>query len=351
VGQIAKGIAHDFNNLLCTISGHAALVGRAKQATPELAASAAAIIRSAERGIALAGHLLELAPHPGLVGSLTYMIGDHIRNAAQALRDSLSVEWQVDCSIDEQLPPVAIPGMQIEQIVLNLGLLAADAVPGAGKLRISAAKPGASRLFDVSSKYACAIVFFASADTVATEESILKETQGESGVMLSIIRSIIEEAGGTLDELTAADGKAVYRVALPHGTIPVEHADASQIATELKAYLAELGAKVERVDNVMSVLARIEEGRGLDVAIIEKQLLGQEAKALLRAILRLRPSAGMVVLCEDTGTEGQELPADIVVAGVSSSLNTLLTAMIEAKSMALKRRTDAEIKNHPPSGQ
>ena len=262
--------------------------------------------------------------------------------------------------------------MQIEQIVLNLGLLAADAVPGAGKLRISAAKPGASRLFDVSSKYACAIVFFASADTVATEESILKETQGESGVMLSIIRSIIEEAGGTLDELTAADGKAVYRVALPHGTIPVEHADASQIATELKAYisnwsillatppkshslisshLAELGAKVERVDNVMSVLARIEEGRGLDVAIIEKQLLGQEAKALLRAILRLRPSAGMVVLCEDTGTEGQELPADIVVAGVSSSLNTLLTAMIEAKSMALKRRTDAEIKNHPPSGQ
>jgi signal transduction histidine kinase len=358
VGQIAKGVANDFNNLLCVISGHASIIGRAKSMPHELASSAMEITQCAERGIALAGHLLELA-QPALAGPSTNMLGEHVKNACQTLRDSLPMGWQVECSIEEQLAPVALPGIQIEQAVLNLALLASESLRAPGILTIRAGKPGASHFFNVPGRYACVVVIMVAAPGAATSESVLKDASERSGVILSVIRSMIEEAGGTLQELTASDGTPLYRASLPHGKLS-QRKQTPQLTSELRTYiehwaillawagktnnalttkLTELNVNVEHVDNIISALARVEENRGLDIAIIDRQLLGQEGKALLRAIVKLRPSSGIVVLSEDPESERQGLSEDVVFAEPSSDLNTILTAMIEAKSLALKRHS------------
>lgn len=396
IGQIAGGVAHDFTNLLCGISGHASLLTRTQPGSAGMERSVETITHAAERGIELAGHLLELA-QSGISGRSTDMVGKHIITAEEMLRNSLSTDWLVESTIQDQLPAVALTGIQIEQVVLNMGLLAADAMSKAGVLKIIAAKPSENHLFNVGDKFAGVILIASTGleppllklsatavpgtekeaphvDTTqapirslpgtVTSENVVERTSRESGVIESVIRSILEEAGGKLDCLAGVDGSPLYRVILPHGDVITGEQDMGKLPDELSTYIAhwsvllamprgehdnldkrlkELKVQVGRVDNVMSALARIEDGGDLDAMILEKYLLGQETKGLLKAILKLRPSAGLVVLCEDPESEPRELSTDIVFVQERSDPNNILISMIEAKSLAVRRKKQTKM--------
>jgi len=125
IGQIARGVAHDFNNLLCAISGHASLLSRMPPGSPELAGSVRAIAQSVEKGSSLAGHLLQLSRTEGM-GAASRSVRESVQAAAESLRNSLSIDWRVEFQVGD-MPALALSGAQVEQIVLNLGLLVADA--------------------------------------------------------------------------------------------------------------------------------------------------------------------------------------------------------------------------------
>lgn len=361
IGQIAEGVAHDFTDLLCSISGHASLLARLEPDAASIKKSVESITQGTEHGIALAGHLLELA-QSGVIGRSTNMAGKHIATAVEFIRNSLSVGWQVESTVQDQLPPVALTGLQIEQVVLNLGLLAADACAKAGVLKIIAAKPTKTHLFNVGNKFAGVILITATGQETADlgSENVVLETSRESGVIQSVIHSILKEAGGDMDCLTGADGSALYRIMLPHGNILTGKEDTGELSSELSAYIArwlillaipagehdllkrrlnELGVKVERVESITSALARIEEGKDLDAIILDKYLLGRETQGLLKAILKLCPSAGIVLLCEEPQTESRELLTDVVFVQERSDPNKILMSMIEAKSFAVRRKS------------
>ena len=59
---------------------------------------------------------------------------------------------------------------------------------------------------------------------------------------------------------------------------------------------------------------------------------------MLRAILKLRPSAGIVVICEDPENESPELAADVVFASARSEPDRVLAGLIEARSLAARRK-------------
>ncbi|MFC1462921.1 hypothetical protein ACFLQU_04865, partial [Verrucomicrobiota bacterium] len=284
IGQFAKGVAHDFNNLLCGISGHASLISRVPAGSSEMSGSLTAIALGADKGIALAGHLLELS-QPSVPPGSTELVAEHVNNAAESLRGSLPPGWEVRCIAQNNLPAVALTGVQIEQVVVNLGWLAADASPVPGVMRIALSKPGSDYLSSVGSKFAV-VVLVTTASLDGTTDVVVRDANSAPGVIQSIIQTVVEDTAGKLEILTAADGTPIYRVALPPGTVFSDDADVEpQLSTELEAYiqewsillarhdgeyrkldarLDELRINAERVDSIMSALARVENDENLD---------------------------------------------------------------------------------------
>jgi len=361
IGQLARGVAHDLNSLLSGISGHASLLPRLRPGTAEMARSLEAITQASEQGVTLAGHLLELA-QPVTLRQTTDAMAEHVTSAIAVLRDALPANWRVEESIEEQVPPVSLSGIQIEQIVLNLGLLAADVVGTPGILKVSVGQPGAKALFNVGSRFGAVILITAGTqDSISFSEpgdNTVVDVSRESGVIQSVIHSMIEEAGGTLYNLTAPDRTIIYRVALPRRTFAAKE-QVTGLPDEMKAYLSswtvlfarparsygvldrrltELGVRLTSVDSVISALARIEEDKNIDVMILDKYLLGQEAKGLLKAILKLQPMAGIVVLCDDPASESEGLSPDVIFVEAHADPNKAIVSLVEARNLALRRK-------------
>lgn len=364
IGRIARGVAHDFSNVLSGISGHASLISRLKPGTQEMQDSLATITRESERGALLAGHLLEFS-HVGVSGEPTDKLGEHVKKASDLVRVGLSDVWRVETDVEENLPVVPLSGLQVEQIILNLGIVAADALQTPGSVRITASKPSKGHLLNVDDTFAAVIVVSSARtgdskvwDALHSADYDVRTTDDESGVVQSLVRSLVEEAGGSLDCFAGAGQSRIYRIVLPYGTVQATAPETEEITEELQSYvshwqvllargssdhdvvedkLRENGVGVYRVDNVMSALARVEDGTSLNAIVLERNLLGDEADGLLRAIIKLCPAAGIVVLCEDPGSEPEELSRDIVFESGRAGAGRVVKAMVEAKGLAARR--------------
>jgi signal transduction histidine kinase/CheY-like chemotaxis protein len=360
IGQLARGVANDFNNLLCSISGHASLLTRVQPGSPDMFRSVTAVTREAEKGIAMAGHLLELA-RPSAGGRYVRDVSEHVHAAATSLRDSLAEGWAVECSGGD-LPPVGLTGIQLEQAIFNLGLLVADAYGEPATLRIDVSKPDASYLLNVGDAYAGVILIRGASGKGDSVPQIPRTASRETGVIQSVIQSIIEESGGKLDGLTGMEGGPLYRIALPYGDVLGGEEDIANLPSELGPYIAhwsilmaaagdtqrvlqkrleEFGAKVDRVGAIVAALARVEESGKLDAIVLDRSILGHECSALLRALLKLRPSAGVVVLGEPPEVDGPSLTSDVVFVSPAAGPSKIIFAMVTAKSLAARRKPPA----------
>lgn len=357
IGQIAKGVAHDFNNILCVIAGHASLLKRLPPDSPELHRSIETIISNTGRGTTLAGHLLELS-RQGVSRQPTNMSHEYVRSAVQMLQGSISTDWRIETDI-HNLPTAPITGIQIEQVVLNLSMLASDTLPHPGVLRISASRPSGSGLLDVAKKYASIILISASPDGARPEAPAnININEIETGVILSVIQSMLEEAGCSLEHFIDKTGTFTFRVAMPMGNITLT-TETEELSKEMEAYVANwslllgttlqdkevlverlsgIGTKILKVNNITSILAHIEEDTYLDAIILDEIMLSQEVRGLLKAIIKLRPSAGILILCDDPDSMAVELSTDVVFESKSSSPDRILLSVIEAKNMALRRK-------------
>jgi len=138
IGLFAGGIAHDFNNILTVILSSAALLRERLAGQPDAQEELREIEVAAGWGAALTKHLLAFARRqtrqPQLVDltDLTFrtgrllrrLIGEHIE-LGTTLPDAPMLVW-------------ADPA-QLEQVLVNLGLNARDAMPRGGRLSIDAA--------------------------------------------------------------------------------------------------------------------------------------------------------------------------------------------------------------------
>jgi PAS domain S-box-containing protein len=133
VGTLAGGIAHDFNNLLQAIGGYTQILLRGKNDVdperPHLEAIQAAGARAAQLVQKLLLFSRKLTPQRQPVD-----LNLEVDQARHILERTIPKMVAIEVNPAENLWAVNADPVQIEQIILNLGVNAADAMPDGGRL-------------------------------------------------------------------------------------------------------------------------------------------------------------------------------------------------------------------------
>ncbi len=366
IGRVAQGVAHDFNNILCAITAHASLMERHAGSAGTKNESLQAILHESDRGARLAHHLLELS-RTGIKGDPCNQLSQHIKNAVEILRVGLAHGWDVQMDLPEQFPTIGVTPTQIEQIVLNLGLLVADEHSAPGILRILAGQPGGAPPFDVQEPFAAVIVIMAhEPKDPLSPVSLRPPAPGglqDGGVIQSVVRSMIEELGGHLDLLLAPSGRTCYRIGLPGfrtadqgGTlhplqVPEELRDyvagwpvllaapATASQRRLISHLNKLGIQTVLAETLVDALQFVQGDRPFSALILHQQLFGDDPHALMRAILKLRPASSILVLTPaDSGPAMLDLANDVFFARDNAPPAMIVQYLIKARELAGHRK-------------
>jgi signal transduction histidine kinase len=144
LGQLAGGVAHDFNNLLGAVVNYAEFVKEDVQRASEgdfdsdwaqVLHDIEQIERNADRAATLTHQLLAFARrvvvHPQVVN-----LNEIVKGIDQLLQESVGRDVDVLTSLAPDLWQVEIDKGQFEQVLVNLAVNAADAMPGGGRLSV-----------------------------------------------------------------------------------------------------------------------------------------------------------------------------------------------------------------------
>jgi two-component system cell cycle sensor histidine kinase/response regulator CckA len=134
VGTLAGGIAHDFNNLLMGIQGNASLMLLHIDTRHPYYKRVKNIEKQVQTGARLTSHLLGYA-RKGKYEIKLVDLNLLLKEATEALgriRKGISIH----CELAQDLLAIEADPSQIEQVLMNLFLNAADAMPGGGDLTL-----------------------------------------------------------------------------------------------------------------------------------------------------------------------------------------------------------------------
>jgi len=135
VGALAGGIAHDFNNLLQAISGFASLVLLDLPEGDRHRAHVQNIEKAAGRASELVRGLLAFSRREGSQRQ-PLDLNAVAAHAAELLQHTIPKMIRVETRLAEDLRPIRGAAMQVEQVIMNLGTNARDAMPEGGLITI-----------------------------------------------------------------------------------------------------------------------------------------------------------------------------------------------------------------------
>jgi two-component system cell cycle sensor histidine kinase/response regulator CckA len=222
VGRLAGGIAHDFNNLLSAITGSLTLALRDVPPRARAHRWLTEVEKSAWRAAALTRHLLAfsrqqvIAPEvidlratvDGVGSMLARMIGEDI-----TLRVQLA---------DEPCLVKVDPG-QMEQIILNLGANARDAMPDGGTLTLEvgwASRPG-RRGPGATHRVVLAVSDTGHGMSEEVKARIFepffttKPAGSGTGLGLAMVYGAVQQNGGRISVESTPGGGTTFRIFLP----------------------------------------------------------------------------------------------------------------------------------------
>jgi PAS domain S-box-containing protein len=210
VGRLAGGVAHDFNNLLTAIMGYAELIARDPDTPARVRSDVGEIYKAGESAAALIRKLLAFSRQQVLEPRLIDL-NEVILQVQAILRRLLGEDIELVTHLADALPALVADPVQIEQIVINLGVNARDAMPGGGRLTIETA----SVLLDaayVAAHSGTAVgphVMLAVADTgVGMDRSVqsrifepfftTKSSGKGTGLGLATVFGVVQQMGGSI---------------------------------------------------------------------------------------------------------------------------------------------------------
>jgi len=137
LGVLAGGIAHDFNNLLMSITANATLILDEVPSCSAPADSVQNILTATEQAGQLTRQMLHYSGKGRFVVE-SLSLTKQIENIVLLFRSSIPKDVELRLNLDPNLPPIIADSGQIQQLVTNLVLNAAESIDLVGVVTISA---------------------------------------------------------------------------------------------------------------------------------------------------------------------------------------------------------------------
>ena len=128
VGRLAGGVAHDFNNLLTIINGYSELLMEKFDADSELSAYLNEIKNAGERAASLTRQLLAFSRRQVLAPQVLDL-NAVVANLENMLKRLIGEDIKLRTVLEPSLGLVKADPGQIDQVIMNLGVNARDAMP------------------------------------------------------------------------------------------------------------------------------------------------------------------------------------------------------------------------------
>jgi len=132
---LAGGIAHDFNNLLTGILSNAGTARRKLAANEAAQQHLSEIVRGSKIAAHLTGQLLAYAGR-GQFQVLARDLTAEVREIQDLLETSVRTKAKLDFQLADDLPAILADPIQIQQVLMNLVVNAAESADGAVQVRI-----------------------------------------------------------------------------------------------------------------------------------------------------------------------------------------------------------------------
>jgi two-component system cell cycle sensor histidine kinase/response regulator CckA len=225
VGRLAGGVAHDFNNLLTVISSYAELIlfDPAMQGREEIVEIRGAAARAAKLTRQLLAFSRRQAMEPRIVNP-----NDVLRGVEGLLSRLIDHGVDVRSNLSPETPLIRVDPGQLEQVVINLAINAADAMPEGGRLTIeTSGEQVRDELASHDSElapgsYAAIRVRDTGHGMDATTQAQIfdpffttKEPGRGTGLGLSTVYGIVKQSNGTVIVESAPGEGSVFTVYLP----------------------------------------------------------------------------------------------------------------------------------------
>ena len=137
VGRLAAGVAHEINNPLTGVLTYASFLAKRAEEGSEMQADLDVIVRETKRCREIVKGLLEFArPSPPRRQSTD--LNEVVLKAVTIVMNQLSLKRVAPTlELDPELPAALADPNQLQQVIVNLLLNAADSIEGGGPIRIS----------------------------------------------------------------------------------------------------------------------------------------------------------------------------------------------------------------------
>ena len=334
IGHLAGGIAHDFNNILTSLMGYISMVTEAleERGDDRLTRYLERARQSGQRARDLIQQLLTFSR--GQRGEARPLfLAPLVDEAMKLLAASLPSSIVLHTEIEDGLPPALLDPVQVEQVLMNLCINAADAMSDRGALGIALRRAGgrgnvcASCRKDVTGDY---VELAVSDEGCGIAPEVMermfepffttKEIGKGSGMGLATVHGIVHEYGGhILVESTPGAGTR-FRVLLPAlkgaavaAARPTDTAarasrrpqikgrvlvadDEAAVAEFMRDLLEDWGLEVTAMNNPVTVRdVFAQDPHAFDLALLDQTMPGLTGLELAQDMLLLRPALPVVL--------------------------------------------------------
>jgi signal transduction histidine kinase/ActR/RegA family two-component response regulator len=232
IGQLAGGIAHDFNNLLTAILGYSSLLLERFDVSTPNGRAADRIRQAGEIASGLTRQLLAFSRRQVLQPQVL-QVNVIVERMKDLLGTLLGEHINLVTTLAPALAPVSVDPVQLQQIIMNLGINARDAMPDGGQLTIETANIHLDEAFAVRHRTVVPgpYVMLAVSDTGVgmdknTQAHIFEpffttKARGKgTGLGLATVYGIVKQSGGSIWVYSEPQQGTTFKVFLPPAVAP-----------------------------------------------------------------------------------------------------------------------------------
>jgi two-component system sensor histidine kinase EvgS len=327
LGRLAGGVAHDFNNMLSAIMGVAEVLELKLQPEDENRAMTAILKQACERASELTSKLLSFS-RKSPIEMKKESLHEIVENAASILRHGIEPKIKISVKLHAEKHTAMLNRARMENVLINLGLNARDAMPAGGTLTIETsnifldeAYCSASPFDIMPGEYICTSI----SDTgigmsIALQKKIFEPffttKKTGTGLGLSSVYGVVQQHQGAVNVYSEENVGTVFNIYIPveksgsavssgglnengktgkSGVVLVID-DEEMIRTLAEKILEQSGYKVITAEDGESGVEKFREGKDyIDAVILDMIMPEMDGEKCLEEIIAIKKDAKVVI--------------------------------------------------------